>query len=46
MSSEENKAIVRRFMEGYNNRNMDIFRELVAKDYFDHVFDQKGRDNL
>ena len=46
MSSEENKAIVRRFMDGYNNRNMDIFEELVATDYFDHVFEQKGRDNL
>ena len=46
MSTEENKAIVRRFMEAYNNRNMDIFEELVAPDYFDHVFEQKGRENL
>ena len=46
MSSEENKAIVRRFMEAYNNRNMDIFEELVAPDYYDHVFEQKGRENL
>ena len=46
MSSEENKAIVRRFMEAYNKRNLDIFEELVAPDYFDHVFQQKGRENL
>ena len=46
MSLEENKAIVRRFMEAYNKRNMDIFDELVAPDYFDHVFEQQGRENL
>ena len=46
MSVEENKAIVRRFMEAYNNRNMDIFEELVAPDYYDHVFEQQGRENL
>jgi predicted ester cyclase len=46
MSAEENKAIVRRFMEAYNRRNLDIFEELVAPDYMDHVFEQKGRENL
>jgi steroid delta-isomerase-like uncharacterized protein len=46
MSSEENKAIVRRFMEAYNDRDMDIFDELVAPDYVDHVFEQEGRENL
>jgi predicted ester cyclase len=46
MSSEENKAIVRRFIDAYNNRNMDIFEELVAPDYFDHVFEQQGREGL
>ena len=46
MSLEENKAIVRRFMESYNKRNLDIFDELVATDYFDHVFEQQGRENL
>ena len=40
------KAIVRRFMDAYNNRNMDIFEELVAPDYYDHVFEQQGRENL
>ncbi len=46
MSSEENKAIVRRFMEAYNKRNLDIFDELVAPDYIDHIFEQKGREKL
>ncbi len=46
MSSEENKAIVRRFMEAYNKRNLDIFDELVAADYFDHIFEQQGREKL
>ena len=31
MSSQENKAIVRRFMEAYNNREFEIFEELVAE---------------
>ena len=46
MSAEENKAIVRRFMADYNNRNLEIFEELVAEDYFDHVFEQRGREHL
>ena len=46
MSAEENKAIVQRFMEAYNSRNMGIFEELVAPDYYDHVFEQQGRESL
>ena len=37
MSLEENKAIVRRFIEAYNNRNLDAFDDLLAPDYFDHT---------
>ncbi|MDH5689938.1 MAG: ester cyclase [Candidatus Bathyarchaeota archaeon] len=37
MSLEENKAIVRRFIEAYNNRNLDVFDDLLAPDYFDHT---------
>jgi steroid delta-isomerase-like uncharacterized protein len=44
--AEQNKAIVRRFMDAYNNRELDIFDELVAEDYIDHVFEQKGREYL
>lgn len=37
MSLEENKAIVRRFIEAYNNRNLDVFDDLLAPDYFDYT---------
>jgi steroid delta-isomerase-like uncharacterized protein len=43
---EQNKAIVRRFMDAYNNRELEIFDELVAEDYIDHVFEQQGREYL
>ena len=37
MSLEENKAIVRRFIEIYNKRNLDLIDDLVAPDYVDHT---------
>jgi len=37
MSLEENKAIVRRFVEAYNKGNLDLLDDLVAPDYFDHT---------
>ena len=46
MSSEENKAIIRRFIDAYNNRDLDIFEELVTPDYIDHVFEQQGREGF
>ena len=46
MSVEENKAVVRRFLDEYNDRNMDIFDELVASDFIDHSHDQRGRESL
>jgi steroid delta-isomerase-like uncharacterized protein len=42
---EENKAIVRRFIEAYNKRNLDEFDELLAPDYFDHT-SQVGPEGL
>lgn len=48
MSLEENKAIVRRFIEAYNNRNLDyldLIDDLVAPDYVDHT-KQVGREGL
>ena len=45
MSLEENKAIVRRFIEAYNKRNLDLLDDLVAPDYFDHTH-QVGREGL
>jgi predicted ester cyclase len=37
MSLEENKAIVRRFIEDYNKHNLDSFDDFVAPDYVDHT---------
>jgi steroid delta-isomerase-like uncharacterized protein len=42
---EENKAIVRRFVEAYNNRNLEAFDDLLAPDYFDHT-SQVGPEGL
>jgi C-1 hydroxylase len=42
---EENKAIIRRFISAYNERNLAVFEELVAADYVDHTHQQKGRRN-
>ena len=37
MSLEENKEIVCRFIEAYNNRNLDLIDDFVAPDYVDHT---------
>ena len=37
MSLEENKAIARRFVEAYNTRNLGLFDDLLAPDYFDQT---------
>jgi steroid delta-isomerase-like uncharacterized protein len=37
MSLEENKVLVRRFVDAYNKRNLDVFEELLAPNYFDHT---------
>jgi predicted ester cyclase len=48
MSLEENKAIVRRFIEAYNTHNLDLFDEFVAPDYVDHTnhVDREGLKQL
>jgi len=46
MSSEENKTLVRRFIDAYNTRNLDLFDELVAPDYIDHTHRQRGLDSF
>ncbi len=47
MSLEENKAIVRRFIESYNRRNLDLSDDLVASDYVDPDYPQlQGREDL
>ena len=45
MSVEENKALVRRFIDAYNNRNLDAFDEILSPDYFDHT-NQVGPEGL
>ena len=45
MSLEENKAIVRRFVEAYNKENLDLLDDLLAPDYFDHT-NQVGPEGL
>ena len=46
MSSEKNKAIVRRFIEAYNKLNLDLFDDFVAPDFFDHTHQQQGLESL
>jgi len=46
MLVEENKAILRRFIEAYNNRNLEIFEEIVSPDFIDNTHQQKGRDKF
>jgi len=47
MSLEENKSIVRRWIEAYNKRNLD-FDEFIAPDYVDHTnhVDRDGLEQL
>ncbi|MFB0502608.1 MAG: ester cyclase [Candidatus Bathyarchaeia archaeon] len=42
MSLEENKAIVRRWIEDINRRNLAILDELVAPDFFHSTFQLRG----
>jgi steroid delta-isomerase-like uncharacterized protein len=46
MSIEENKAIVRRFIEAYNKRSLDLFDDLVAPDYHDHTHQLQSREEF
>lgn len=36
MSTEANKAIVRRYQEAYNSNNLDALNEVVAHDFVSH----------
>jgi len=46
MSVKENKAIMRRFIEAYNDRNLDVFEELVAANFIDHTHQQHAREKF
>jgi len=43
---EENKALVRKFIDAYNNRNLEIFETLVSPNYVDHTHKQQGREEF
>jgi len=45
MSMEENKEVVHRFVEAYNNQNFDLLDDLLAPDYFDST-NQVGAEGL
>ena len=45
MSLEENKAIVRRFIEAYNKHDLSSIDDFVAPDYVDHT-NQVGLEGL
>ncbi|MDY6932254.1 MAG: ester cyclase [Halobacteriota archaeon] len=46
MVVEENKEVVRRFIDAYNKRNLDAFDDLVSPDYIDHTHKQQGREEF
>jgi predicted ester cyclase len=46
MSLEENKAIVRKFIDAYNKQNFDLLDDLVAPDYVDHTNHIQGLESL
>ncbi|MHA2078930.1 MAG: ester cyclase [Candidatus Kariarchaeaceae archaeon] len=46
MSLDENKAVVRSFIEAYNKRNLDLLDDIIAPDYFDHTHQQQGVESV
>ncbi|MDY6958377.1 MAG: ester cyclase [Halobacteriota archaeon] len=46
MVVEENKEVVRRFIDAYNKRNLAAFDDLVSPDYIDHTHKQQGREEF
>ena len=46
MSLEKNKAIVRRFFEVENKKDLTLLDELIAPDYVDHAFNLRGLEDI
>ena len=44
MSLEENKVIIRKMIEAFNERNWALVDELTALDYIEHTHRYKGRE--
>jgi len=46
MSLEENKTIVRRWIEALNKRNLALLDELMAPDFIDHTYQLRGLEDF
>ena len=46
MSLEENKAIIRRWFEALNKKDLSILDEIAAPDYFDRTRQLRGLENI
>jgi hypothetical protein len=44
VSLDENKAIIRRYTEACNKKDLALLDELVSPDYFHPVFQLQGRE--
>lgn len=46
MQPEENKAIVRKWIEAINLRDFTVLDEFIAPDYVDHTNQLRGREDV
>jgi C-1 hydroxylase len=46
MSLEKNKAVVRKFTEEFNNRNLTVMDEFLAPDYDEHAVKLRGLEDV
>ena len=46
MSLEENKAIIRRWIDATNKQNLSLYDDLVASDFVDHTRQVQGLENV
>ncbi len=46
VSQEENKAVIRKFIDAYNKRDLNLFDILVDTNYVDHTHKQQGREEF
>jgi C-1 hydroxylase len=46
MALEQNKILIRRFIDAYNARILDLFDDLVSPYYIDHTHNQQWRESF
>ena len=46
MSTEENKALIRRMFESFNERNINYLSEFTTSDYIDHTHNLRGPEEV